>query len=370
MSPFRKTAETFAAGATTLPQRCFISDEVLAAERERIFFTHWLCVGHQSQLANPGDYFVPQVAGESLIVVRDKAGTVRGFYNVCRHRGTRLCEQSSGRLHATIQCPYHAWTYGLDGRLIGAPHMDAVEGFDKANYALHAVPLELWEGFIFVNLADDPPPLAAAFASLAGKFTHWNLPKLRCAKRIEYEVRANWKLIFQNYSECYHCPLVHPALAKLTPYDAAENDLCEGPFLGGFMPITQGSLTISGNACALPVGDIRGENQHRVFYYSIFPNLLLSLHPDYVLVHLVWPRSPQQVTIICDWLFHPDAFSRSDFRPEDAIEFWDSTNRQDWHVCELSQQGIASRAYTSGPYSPRESLPAAWDRHYLRVMGQ
>jgi Rieske 2Fe-2S family protein len=206
---------------------------------------------------------------------------------------------------------------------------------------------------------------------LAGKFTHWNLSKLRSAKRIEYDVRANWKLIFQNYSECYHCPLVHPALSKLTPYDSAENDLCEGPFLGGFMPITKGnSLTMSGNACALPVGDIQGEDHHRVFYYSVFPNLLLSLHPDYVMVHQVWPQSPERATIFCDWFFHPDAFGRADFHPDDAVEFWDMTNRQDWHVCELSQQGIASRAYRPGPYSPRESIPAAWDREYLLALGE
>ena len=206
--------------------------------------------------------------------------------------------------------------------------------------------------------------------ALAGKFTHWNLPKLRSARRIEYDVRANWKLIFQNYSECYHCPLVHPALSKLTPYDSAENDLCEGPFLGGFMPITKGhSLTMSGNACALPVGDIPGED-HRVFYYSIFPNLLLSLHPDYVMVHQVWPQSPERVTIFCDWLFHPDAFGRADFHPDDAVEFWDMTNRQDWHVCELSQQGIASRAYLDRVRIRRESIPAAWDREYLLCLGE
>lgn len=246
--------------------------------------------------------------------------------------------------------------------------MDKVEGFDKAEYSLHAVSLSTWEGLIFVNLAQNPAPLEKAFAPLAGKFAHWNLPKLRMAKRIEYDVRANWKLIFENYSECYHCPLVHPALAKLTPYDAAENDLFEGPFLGGFMPIHKGSMTMSGDACAIPVGDIKAEDHRRVFYYSIFPNILLSLHPDYAMVHQIWPRSPDRVTILCDWFFHPDAFGRSDFHPEDAIEFWDMTNRQDWHVCELSQQGIASRAYQPGPYSPRESIVAAWDREYLRVM--
>ena len=365
---FRKTAETFAAGAKTLPQRYFVSPDLFEQEQEKIFSKQWMLVGHQSQIAKPGDYFVQDVIGESLIVIRDKSGEIHGFFNVCRHRGTRLKEEACG--HASvIQCPYHAWTYGLDGRLIGAPHMDEVAGFDKTDYLLHGVNPALWEGFIFVNLADALTPLEKVFAPLAGKFSHWNLPQLCSAKRIEYDVRANWKLIFENYSECYHCPGVHPALSKLTPYDTAENDLAEGPFLGGFMPITKGhSLTMSGNACALPVGDISAEDFHRVFYYSIFPNMLLSLHPDYVMVHQLWPKSPERTLILCNWFFHPEAFGRENFHPDDAIEFWDMTNRQDWHVCELSQQGIASRAYEPGPYSPRESIPAAWDREYLRQM--
>ena len=367
-SVFRKTVETFTAGAKTLPQRYLVSPEVFAEERTRIFAREWICVGHQSQIAQAGDYFVQDVAGESLVFTRAKGEMVRGFYNVCRHRGTRLCEEARGH-GAVIQCPYHAWTYGLDGRLVGAPHMDGTPGFDKADYSLHEVNLAIWEGFIFVNLADAPTPLENFFAALEGKFAHWNLPRLRSARRIEYDVAANWKLIIQNYSECYHCPGVHPALSKISPYDSAENDLSEGPFLGGFMEIAKGaSLTMSGKACALPVGDIRGEDQHRVFYYAIFPNLLLSLHPDYVMVHQLWPQSPERTLILCDWFFHPEAaeVAAPGYNPDDAIAFWDMTNKQDWHVCELSQQGIASRAYQPGPYSSRESIPAAWDREYLR----
>src|SRR5437867_5285540 len=360
---FRKTAETFAAGAKTLEQKYFVSPGVFDQEQEKIFSKKWVLVGHQSQIAKPGDYFAQEVANESLIIIRDQRGTVRGFYNVCRHRGTRLREDQNGHLSA-IQCPYHAWTYGLDGRLIGAPHMDDVEGFDKADYSLHAVNLALWEGFIFVNLADGPLPLEKVFAPLAQKFSNWNMPKLRSAKRIEYDVRANWKLMFENYSECYHCPGVHPTLSKISPYDSAVNDLTEGPFVGGFMKINPGkSLTMSGNACAAFVGEI--ENLQQVFYYSIFPNMLLSLHPEYVMVHQLWPQSPERTLIVCDWFFHPEAFKRSNFNPEDAVEFWDMTNKQDWQVCELSQQGIASRAYEPGPYSSRESIPAAWDEYYL-----
>src|SRR5256886_1625118 len=393
---FRRTAESFATGAKPLEQKYFVSLEIFADEQNNIFSKQWLLVGHQSQIADAGDYFVQHVNGESLIVIRDKSGEIHGFFNVCRHRGTRLKEDACGHA-STIQCPYHAWTYGLDGRLIGAPHMDEVSGFDKADYSLDAVNLALWEGFIFVNLVPKRDgslseenasterggyrSLERWFAPLAGKFADWNMSILRPAKRIEYDVRANWKLMFENYSECYHCPGVHPMLSKVSPYDSAENDLAEGPFLGGFMKINPGkSLSMSGNACALGIehppspgygaaGEQEKESRQRVFYYSIFPNMLLSMHPEYVMVHQLWPQSPERTLIVCDWFFHPDAFARKDFKPEDAIEFWDMTNKQDWHVCELSQQGISSRAYESGPYSSRESIPAAWDRYYLQQIG-
>jgi Rieske 2Fe-2S family protein len=379
ITAFRKTAETFQTGAKTLPQLYFVSPEIFAQEQEKIFARQWVLVGHQSQIAKAGDYVVQDVIGESLIVIRDKNEKVRGFFNVCRHRGTRLCEARNGHLSA-IQCPYHAWTYGLDGRLLGAPHMDDVLGFDKADYSLHPVNVALWEGFIFMNLADASTerggymPLEKWFAPLTGKFERWKLPALRSAKRIEYDVRANWKLMFENYSECYHCPGVHPMLSKVSPYDSAENDLAEGPFLGGFMKINPGkSLSMSGNACALPIEhdheqEHDKESTQRVFYYSIFPNMLLSMHPEYAMVHQLWPQSPERTLIVCDWFFHPDAFIRKDFTPQDAIKFWDMTNKQDWHVCELSQRGIASRAYQPGPYSTRESIPAAWDEYYLRRM--
>jgi Rieske 2Fe-2S family protein len=248
--------------------------------------------------------------------------------------------------------------------------MDEVRNFKRENYSLFPVNVGLWEGFIFVNLAEEPMPLEEWFAPLRGKFAEWNLARLKSAKRVVYEVKANWKLMFENYAECYHCPGVHPMLSKVSPYDSAENDLAEGPFLGGFMRINQGkSLTMSGDACAMAINQEEKEGEgERVFYYSIFPNMLLSMHPDYVMVHQLWPQAPDRTLIICDWFFNPEAFTRPDFKPEDAVEFWDVTNKQDWHVCELSQQGIGSRAYQPGPYSSRESIPAAWDREYLRQM--
>src|SRR5437867_1752275 len=369
--PLEKAMEPYAAGAKSLPQNYFVSPDIFTKEQAEIFSKEWLLVGHQSQIPDAGDFIVQRVNHESLFVIRDRGAKIHGFFNVCRHRGSRLIEDNCGN-RAAIQCPYHAWIYGLDGRLIGAPHMDEVPGFEKADYPLHEVNLGIWEGFIFVNLRDASAErgdysLEHWFAPLSGKFSHWNMSILQPAKRIEYDVRANWKLMFENYSECYHCPGVHPQLQKVSPYDSAKNDLREGPFLGGFMKINPGkSLTMSGNACAAFVGKI--ENLQQVFYYSIFPNMLLSLHPEYVMVHQLWPQSPDRTLIVCDWFFHPEAFERQDFKPEDAIEFWDTTNRQDWHVCELSQQRISSRAYEPGPYSVRESIPAAWDEYYLRQM--
>src|SRR5215470_13980371 len=368
-SNFRKSAATFRPGAETLPQRYLVSQEIFAKELEKIFATNWVLVGHQSQLAEPGDYYLAEIDGESLIIMKDQRSTIRAFYNVCRHRGARVCEEQNG--HATvIQCPYHAWTYALDGRLLGAPHMDETPGFNKTEYPLKPARLALWEGFIFLNLTDASASLEKWFEPLEGKFSHWNMATLRSAKRIEYDVRANWKLMFQNYSECYHCLGVHPELSRISPYDSAENDLTKGPFLGGFMRIASDkSLTMSGDACALPVGNFGDEDFRFVFYYSIFPNMLLSLHPDYVMVHQLEPQSPERTLIFCDWFFNQTAFERTDFDPEDAVEFWDMVNKQDWHVCELSQKGISSRAYEPGPYSARESIPAVWDAYYLRQVG-
>lgn len=369
MVTFYKPEQTFLSGSKTLAREYYLSPEIFAAEQERIFTKQWFCAGHVSRIPEAGDYFLLDAFGESLIILRDHDEEIRAFYNVCRHRGTSMCEESEGRFSKSIQCPYHAWTYSLDGRLIGAPLMKGVEDFNKDEYPLHAVDLRIWEGFVFLNLAAAPEPFERTFAPIIDKFSKWNLPILKSERRIIYDVKANWKFIFQNYNECYHCPPVHPQLARISPSTSGENDLVEGSFIGGFMTIEGAdSLTYSGRVCAMPVADLASEDLHRVYYYSIAPNMLLSLHPDYVMFHTIWPQSPDCSLIHCEWLFHPEASSRADFNPGDGIDFWDETNRQDWHMCELSQRGVSSRAYQPSPYSPREALPAAFDRHYLEQM--
>ena len=368
MATFKRTNEHYVAGSLTLPQEFYTSEQVFAREAEQIFKRYWTCAGHESRIHEPGEYFLLDLFGESLIVVRDKQGQVRAFYNVCRHRGTRICEEGQGRFGGSIQCSYHAWTYGLDGKLIGAPFMKDVPGFDWEEYPLRAAPVHVWEGFIFVHLGlGKPAPFEELYAPLLGRFAPWNLSSLKSQTRITYDVKSNWKYIFQNFNECYHCPTIHPLLSKVTDYTSGNNDLIEGPFLGGYMDILDESVTVTGRACSLPLGDLGGDSK-RGYYYSILSNLLLNIHPDYVMFHLVTPHAPGRSTVVSEWLFHPGAFGAPGFRPQDAVDFWHETNMQDWHVCELSQLGVSSQAYVPGWYTPRESLLAAFDRHYLTVM--
>ncbi|MEP6994901.1 MAG: aromatic ring-hydroxylating dioxygenase subunit alpha [Acidobacteriota bacterium] len=359
--------------ATTLPGRYYTSETVFGAEQERIFGRRWLCVGRAAEVPEPGDFACLPVGRESLIVVRGKDGRLRGFYNVCRHRGTRLCSEDRGHFPGGITCPYHAWTYELDGALRSAPLMADVPWFEKTDYPLHAAAVSEWEGFVYVHLETHPPaPLEDAVRPLLGRFAPWRLSELRAARRIAYDVRANWKLIFQNFSECYHCPPVHPALAKLSHYRSGANNLRDGGVLGGYMTINDGteSLTSSGRLCGSAIAELSGEDRRRVYYYSIFPTAFLTLQPDFVMATRLTPISADATRIVADWLFPPEALAEPGFDPSDGIELWDLTNRQDWHMCELAQQGIASRAYQPGPYSQDESLLAAFDREYLASLGE
>lgn len=363
--------------ATTLPGRYYTSAEVFAREQERIFGRRWICIGRASDVPAPGDYVVARVAGESLIVVRGKDADrrARAFYNVCRHRGTRICTEERGRVAGGLTCPYHGWTYGLDGALLGAPLMGEVAWFDKADYPLHPAALEEWEGFLFARLepqATSMPALGDALRPLEGRFAPWRLPELVSARRIVYDVRTNWKLIFQNFSECYHCPPVHPALAKISHYRSGANDLREGGLLGGYMLINDGteSLTTSGRRCAAPITDMPAEQLRRVYYYSIFPSLFLTIQPDFVMATRVEPRGADRTQITAEFLFAPEAAARPGFDPSDGVELWDLTNRQDWRMCELALEGISSRVYQPGIYSADESLLAAFDQEYLKAIGE
>ena len=364
---FKKTAETLPHGAHTLERDYYVNPDILQKEYENIFLNNWICAGRLSELSKPGQYKVINMGTESAIILRDEKGKLKALTNVCRHRGTRICEKISGQFSKSIQCGYHGWTYGLDGKLIGAPHMDTVEGFEKEDYPLFPVPVAEWEGFTFINFSDNPQDFDIAFAPLFGRFKGWTIKDLTPMKTINYEVAGNWKLVIQNYCECYHCPILHPDLAAITPYMGGRNDLHEGPFLGGYMDFNEDkeSVTASGHLCCPPLSGLNEDDQRRVYYYSIFPNMLLSLHPEYVMYHTVQPNGIDKCKVECTWLFAKDVAESGEHNPDEGINFWDMINKQDWYISKLSQLGIQSKRYSPAPYSGQESLLAAFDRYYF-----
>jgi glycine betaine catabolism A len=360
-------AETFPM-ALSLPARYYVDPGYYQAELDWYFGEMWFHAGRVDEIPGRGDYVLRDAVGESLIVVRGERGEIRAYYNVCRHRGTRLCEHPSGSTGSTIRCPYHAWTYDLDGRLVGAPHMERVEGFRAEDYPLARAAIDTWDGLLFLNLDEQPrESLREQLAGMDDLFRPWGMGDLRSARRIVYDVAANWKLIIHNYSECLHCPGVHPALQKLSHYLSGENEPADDGYLGGRMSLRDGIATLSfdGRPRRACLPGLDPSACRYVYYYAVLPNLLLSLHPDYVMTHTLRPRGVGRTEIVCDWLFHPDAMAAPGFDPEDALAFWDLTNRQDWHVCEQMQLGLGSRAYRPGPYSHREDLLPAFDRLIL-----
>jgi Rieske 2Fe-2S family protein len=354
----------------TLPAKYFTDPALFRREMEVFFCDSWVYAGRAEWIARPGDYFVREIAGESIIVTRSHDSAIQAFYNVCRHRGTRMCTASHGTFAGAVQCPYHGWKYGLDGRLIGAPHMQET-GFHYEDYGLHQVAADLWDGHLFLHLGRPSHTILEHVGSLRGRLAPWRMQELRMHKRVTYTVNANWKLIVLNYNECLHCPILHPALNQLTDYLGADNEDPCSAYIGGCMGFRPGVETMStdGKRRRDYLPGLGERDRQLVAYYAIYPNLLLSLHPDYMLVHSLWPKAPDRTEIECEWYFHPNEIAKPEFTASDAIEFWDRTNREDWQISELSQLGIQSRAYTPGPYSDRESLLHAFDEYVVGRLG-
>ncbi len=350
--------------ALTLPARYYTDPTVFTRELDRWFNRKWINIGRADTILHKGDHFRFEIGDESLIVTRGADDQIRAFFNVCRHRGTRLCEAPQGRFSSTIQCPYHAWTWDLSGRLLGAPHMDDLPHFTKDDYPLKQASLDEWDGHLFVRLSPEGETLTNQLGDLPEKFARWRMADLRCHHHVRYDVAANWKLIIQNYSECLHCPIIHPALARLSHYLSGDNEEPSGLTLGGAMTLRPGiaTMTIDGSTTRACLSDLDPEQRRRVYFWAVLPNLLLSLHPDCMLIHRLRPLGVDRTEITCEWYFHPDEIARSNFSADDSIAFWDMTNRQDWHVSELTQLGMRSRAYEPGPYSSREELLHTFDK--------
>ncbi len=355
------------AEASTLPGPLFSDRSIFEREMSRLFRTSWQCVGREDELATPGSFRTVEVAGSGVLLLRTPEGNLRAFHNVCRHRGTRLVEATEGTDLKRLLCPYHAWTYDLNGRLIGAPHMRGVKRFDRSEFGLHPVAVESWRGFLFVNLARRPPPLRESLGGLVRRCESFPLEELRRTHRVVYDIAANWKLVVQNANECYHCPGIHPQLVKITPYRSGEEDLRTGPVFGGWMDFVDGveSATLSGQTARSPFPNLTAEDRRRVYYYVLYPANFLSLFPDYVTFDWFIPLDPEHTRLVFEVYVHRDEPDPA----TDAMEFWEMTNRQDWHICEMAHLGSKTSAYFQGRYSTEEEVVHLVDRYYLKRMG-
>ena len=355
----------------TMSAEAYVDRAWFDSEMDRIFATMWIAAGRAEQIDRPGAFLRRDVAGASLLIVRGSDNVLRAFHNVCRHRGTRLCVEDSGAFQGSIQCPYHAWTYGLNGLLLAAPQMEEVPGFNRSDYPLREARCDVWDGHIFINLAEAPTPLRSQLGELPERFAPWRMQDLRMARRIDYDIATNWKLVVQNYNECLHCPVIHPLLNRMHHYLGAENVPTADTYCGGAMGFKDGVETLSSDGkrrrSVLP--GLSGKNREVVNYFAIYPNFLLTLHPDYMMTITIWPQDPGRTKLIAEWLFHPDEMAKPDFVFEDAIEFWDRTNREDWAISERSYAGISSRGYVPGPYSAREKQLWEFDRFVRSKVG-
>ena len=336
-----------------LPQAAYTADEVLRWEREHFFEGGWVCAGTASDLARPGDQRALQVGRDGVLLVRGEDGALRGFFNVCRHRAHELLPAGGCANARSVRCPYHAWTYDLQGRLKRGSDQP---GFDAAAEGLVPARVEQWGGWIFVNASGDAPPLAEWIGDLEALAAPYTTARLRVGASHSYEIAANWKLVHENYHECYHCPQIHPQLCRISPPESGNNVERRGAFVGGDMDLVPGAATMSmdGHSDGVTMPGLPAALLAKVHYYMLFPNLLLSFHPDYVMTHRAEALAPDRTRIECQWLFPPEAFQKQGFSPDYAVEFWDVTNQQDWRAVESVQRGISSRGYLPGTLASSE----------------
>ncbi|MBV8196527.1 MAG: aromatic ring-hydroxylating dioxygenase subunit alpha [Candidatus Eremiobacteraeota bacterium] len=342
--------------AQSLPRSAYWDSDFFEREQDAIFRGQWIYAGRGDQLESVGAYRVLEIAGESIILIRTENG-LAAHLNFCRHRGSRLLSDQ-GTVRGAIRCPYHAWAYALDGRLIASPFIARDDVPERAR-RLHGVGVAEWGGFVFLHLAFDEAEragatLAAQLGIVPQRVARYPLAELRTACSLHYDVAANWKVILENYNECYHCAGVHPELCRIVPAfkEAGGRDLDWDRGIehrdGAW------TFTLSGTSDRAPFATLDDEERVRHKGELIYPNLMLSLAADHVASFALVPRGPAQTTIVCDLLFHPDETSKPSFDPRDASEFWDLVNHQDWHICESVQAGMKSKAFDYGYYAPME----------------
>lgn len=353
----------------TLDPAAYLSDEVWRRERDRIWFGDWVLVGRHDEFSDPGDRLLVDVAGESIVVVRDEHGVVHAHANVCRHRGAQLVagdEPRCGAVGSALRCPYHSWTYAHDGRFLRAPFLDATTMTDDLD--LRSLHVDSWGGFVFVHAGTPTTSVVEQLGPIAARTRRYPLADLRIGAALTYEVAANWKVIAENYNECYHCGPVHPELCELVPTFRQVTGPLDWP---DGIPHREGAWTFtsSGTSSRAPFPGLDEAERTRHKGELIYPNLLLSLAAEHVAAFRLEPHGPGSTTVVCDLLFHPDALDDDAFDPSDVVEFWDVVNRQDWRICESVQRGMGSRWWAGGWFAPMEDDSADITIWYGERMG-
>lgn len=344
------------AEARTLPRPAYVDEAVAAWERRFLFEARWICVGRSDIVAARRQQAVT-VGDTGVLLTRDDRGQLRGFANICRHRGHELLACGGSADRTTIRCPYHGWVYDLAGALRNAPRFDNLPPADVDDMALVAVGVAEWAGWTFVNVDGTAGALHDHLGALPALIADWQCERLLVGAEHHYELAANWKLAVENYHECYHCPLIHPELSRVSPPDSGVNieDL-PGPFVGGAMTLAGDAATMSldGASRGVVLPGLDAHQRRTVLYLNVFPNLLISLHPDYVMTHLLTPTSATTTAVQCQWLFDPATVADPGFDASYAVDFWDLTNRQDWAAVESVQRGLDSELFRPGVFASQE----------------
>lgn len=342
--------------ARTLPRTAYVDESVAAWERRFLFGAQWICVGRADSVAARRQQAVT-VGDTGVLLTRDDRGELRGFANICRHRGHELLPCDGAADRTTIRCPYHGWVYDLDGALRSAPRFDNLPSPEVDEMSLVAVQVAEWAGWVFANVDGSAGPLTAHLGALPELVADWQCERLVVAAEHQYQLAANWKVAVENYHECYHCPLIRPELSRVSPPDSGVNieDL-PGPFVGGAMTLAGDAVTMSldGASRGAVLPGLDSHQRRTVLYLNVFPNLLISLHPDYVMTHLLTPSSATTTAVQCQWLFDPDVVADPGFDPSYAVDFWDLTNRQDWAAVESVQRGLDSELFRPGVFASQE----------------
>ncbi len=338
---------------TMLPAAAYVGQDVLAWENRSFFEAGWVCVGRSGDLGQPGARRAVAIGDDAVVLVRGKDGELRAFYNTCRHRGHELMPCGSQAQGSFIRCPYHAWVYDTQGRLHGVPPTHQGDVKDTSAFGLVPARVAEWQGFVFVNVSGDAPSLDAYLSGLDSVADPYDLAGLRLGDSHEYEIAANWKLVVENYDECFHCPSIHPELCTVSDPESGVDVTGDGLWIGGTMLLRDGveTMSLDGRSGGAVFPKLSPVQQRDIVYLHVFPNLLISLHPDYVMTHRMTALAPDRTWIECQWLFPEQAWERPGFDPAYAVDFWDITNRQDWSACESVQRGATSRGYRPGPFS-------------------